>query len=171
MDESEFKKRTQGKVFTRTDEAGRQVVGLDLGLQGRHMSRLRRCQNCSHWDTDEAFDAHFNACAVKDGKVLRDQGATSEAISRHGRKLRLAILEKRGLVGYCTARIVRGDDAAGADFTSAGYLCDTWSGAHGIRFGPELGPIDKLPAEILDDLGEPPPVQETAPATDSEDPE
>lgn len=154
MDDQEFKAKTRGKVYKRRDEAGREVVGLDLGLRGRHIERRRRCQNCMWFDTEEAFDAHFQACVMRDAKILRDRGATGPVVAAQGRKLEQAILHKRGMVGYCTKRIVRGDDAARDDFTSAGYLCDTWSGAHGLRFGREEGPIDKLPAEILDDRGE-----------------
>jgi hypothetical protein len=68
--------------------------------------------------------------------------------------MREVILDNRGDVGYCVKRLIRADDQAADDFTTNGYLCDQWTGQFGLRFGPEEGPIDKLPEELLDDQGE-----------------
>lgn len=153
MDENEFKRSQRGKITTR-EEDGRVVPGLDLGLAGRQVVRKRRCQNCSHFDTEEHFDSAFNACMLRDGGILRARGATEAVVQAHIAKMRKAILGRRGWVGHCLIRMLRTDKQAADDFTAAGYLCDSWSGAHGLTFPREEGPPDKLPDEILDDRGE-----------------
>ncbi len=155
MDDEELKKRTVEKAYTERRGPAGKVVGLDLGLSsGRVVERRRRCGNCQWFDTEEAFEMHFQRCLVRDGKVLRDRGATQPVIKAQADRLRKVILEKKGEVGFCQKRLVRADDQAADDFTTAGYLCEQWSGAFGMRFGPEEGPVDKLPDELLDDIGE-----------------
>jgi len=153
-DEHSFDRKVRGKTYKRRDEAGNEVSGLNLGAPGRLKERRRRCQNCQWFDVETNFEAHVNACTIRDANILRGKGASHGVVAAHTAKIRRTIQENRGLVGYCMKRIVRRDRAAGDDFTSAGYLCDQWSGAYGLKFGPADGPVDKLPEELLDDMGE-----------------
>jgi hypothetical protein len=172
MDEDDFKKKVANKQYERPGPHGR-VLGLDMGLKGRQIERRRRCGNCQWYDMGEAFEAHYHNCTMRDGRLLRDRGATHRVVEAQANKMREVILDNRdkGDVGYCTKRLIRKDDQAADDFTSAGYLCDQWTGQYGLRFGPEEGPIDKLPDEIVDDFGEtqPPRPDEEEPARPDEE--
>jgi hypothetical protein len=150
MDETDEKRKIEEKAYKRKGDLG-DVLGLDLGLRGRIETRNQRCQNCQWFDVDLSFDAHFHTCLMRDGRILRDRGATQPVIDAQAVKLRQVILGNRGEVGYCLKRIIRKDPQAGDDFTCAGYLCDQWSGAYGTRFE---GAVSKLPDEVLDDMGE-----------------
>ena len=153
MDDADVKRKLEAKTYTRGGEAG-QVIGLDLGLKGRTVPRYKRCQNCQWFDTSENFDAQLNQRLLTDARHLRDMGATQPVIDAQSKKLRDVIDGNRGDVGYCMRRLIRRDKQAADHFTSAGYLCDQWSGAFGLKVGPEGAPAEKLPDELLEAMGE-----------------
>ncbi len=157
--------RLKRMSYTRRDEQGRIVHGFGVPLQGRTEVRYRRCQNCTHFVTDDQFLAAVDQRMVADGNAKRLAGASENEIQAYVDKMRRVLLSTPGIWGECQKRIARKDRQAGDHFTHFEYLCETWSGAFGQTFGPEHGPVDKLPEELLDDRGEKLP----EPASDEED--
>jgi hypothetical protein len=152
--QDELYDRIKGMSYARQDEQGREVRGFGVPLPGRTEVRHRRCQNCQHFATDDAFMSEVDRRMVADGNAKRLVGATEGEVQAYVDKMRRVLLETPGVWGACQKRIARRDPQAADHFTHFEYLCDTWTGAFGQVFGPEVGPVDKLPEELLDDRGE-----------------
>ncbi len=156
MSDDKLDEEIAKRAYKRIDADGNQILGLDLG--GRGLTRLRRCGNCVHFDTDDKARTFYKTCRARDEKVLTDRGLSRSSIARQLERMDQIILGGLGVMGLCVAKDQRTDDNATADFTHHKFLCDRWTSR--IIFTAKDGPIDPLPEEVWDRLGEPMPGKE-----------
>jgi hypothetical protein len=141
-----FAKRT----YLRTDDQGNQVMGIKSSNPGLTVNRLRRCQNCIHFDIGEKAMSYFNHCVDRDRKNLRDQGCDEAGIEEHIQSINRGIRDRLGVVGVCQAKDKRTDDDAHGDFTAFHFQCNTWTGRMIVT--PEEAAADPSAAEVMANL-------------------
>lgn len=105
---------------------GQRVAGLKK--PGVTISRLRRCQNCLHFDIDEGAQKVFRHCIARDRRTLRQKGCSEEGIREHVTSLERGIRDQFGVVGVCSVKDKRTDEDRHGDFTAFQFQCDQWSG-------------------------------------------
>ena len=123
------------------------VKGANPGLT---IERLRRCQNCVHFDTEEKAKTYFDHCIERDKKTLKAKGCDDAGIRKHIGSLHRGIRDKLGAVGVCQAKDKRTDPDAHGDFTAFHFMCDTWSGR--IIVTPQEAASDPTAAEVMANL-------------------
>jgi hypothetical protein len=138
------------KAYSRKDEQGNTVVGINAKSPQLTISRLRRCQNCLHFDIDDKARAVFKDCLSKDRRILAAKGCSERGIQTHIGKLHRGIGDRLGAVGVCTIRDKRTDDGARGDFTAFHYQCDQWSGR--IIVTPQEAAMDPSDMEVYSNL-------------------
>lgn len=156
--DDEIDKMIRRNMYVRKDRLpdGRvvDVPGVNVPMPGRQFERKRGCWNCLHFNQGEAFRKHYRHCSRRDRKVYQERGLSAGDVGPRMKQLRLAILDS-GNFGLCMRKEERTDSAAGDDFTHHGYLCDRWDGR--IVIPASEGPVDPLPDELWDKIGEKPP--------------
>lgn len=135
----------------------------------RVVERARGCYSCKHfengalarrtWRRDHrpALEQHINEKAglppvSLDGAALDQQVADSLAPAKDMiRKMDLAVTN--GVFGICM-KGKRPADLGGpaGDFVHAAFLCDRWNGRDGASVATQGKKLDKLPAELRDDM-------------------
>ena len=123
------------------------VKGANPGLT---IERLRRCQNCIHFDIGEKAQSYFEHCIARDRKTLKAQGCDDAGIRKHIGSLYRGIRDKLGAVGVCQAKDKRTDSDAHGDFTAFHFQCDTWSGH--LILTPQEAALDPSAAEVMANL-------------------
>ena len=114
------------------------------------IQRLRRCQNCLHFDTEEEAQKVFKHCVERDQKTLRLQGCSTGGIREHIRSLERGIRSNFGAVGVCTVKDRRTDEDRHGDFTAFQFQCDQWNGR--IVLDAAEAAADPSAAEVYDNL-------------------
>lgn len=142
----EFKR----KAYTRQDEDGNTVVGVESKSPQLTISRMRRCQNCVHFDIEDKARAIFDDCVARDRKTLAAQGCSKHGINLHVASLHRGIRDRLGAVGVCTIRDRRSDDGREGDFTAFHYQCDQWTGR--IILTPQEASMDPSDQEVYNNL-------------------
>lgn len=141
-----FKKRT----YTRRDEHGNEIMGMKGTTPGLTITRLRRCQNCIHFDIGEKAQSFFKDCVARDKRTLKAQGCDEAGIRKHVGSLHRGIRDKLGAVGVCQIKDRRTDPDAHGDFTAFHFQCDSWSGR--IVVTPQEAASDPSAAEVMANL-------------------
>jgi len=114
--------------------------------------REHGCWNCTHWECGSLAEKHYQVRRQADAGTLLarrlDAGQpfayAMREVARVLRRMDEAV--KPPISGLCLAGGTR------ADFVLPGFICDRWTGRIGVD-----GPIEKLPGELYDRLGEKPP--------------
>lgn len=154
MTDSDEFKRFRKRVYSRVDEYGNKVMGVQGSSPDLTISRLRRCQNCIHFDTEEKALSYFNHCIERDKKTLRARGITDKGLVEHVKKLERGIRDQFGAIGICLIRDKRSNEAdpddPPGDFNPFHYQCDQWSGQ--IVVTAAEAAADPSAQEVFDNL-------------------
>ena len=110
MSSDEELEKFKQKAYTREDEDGNTIVGIASKSPQLTISRLRRCQNCLHFDIEDKALAVFKDCVARDRKVLEAKGCSKHGINLHVASLHRGIRQRLGAVGVCTVRDKRTDE-------------------------------------------------------------
>lgn len=104
-------------------------------------------------------------CACRSGRKHKhccleiaeaDRVAKAAVAREEGRLAAFARMIADGRIGMCgKGRRPKADGGPEGDFVEAGFLCDRWTGVDGSSAATEGHAIDKLPAELKKDLGDP----------------
>jgi len=150
--DDDYKKFLLEHSYTRPGPDGQQVIGLNIGLPNRTIGRLRRCGNCVHFNTEDKARSHYRQCRASDEQVFLSRGMSLDSVAKQLFRMDRIVLDGLGVVGLCTNRDARTDEQRSSDFCHHKYICDRWTGR--VIFGPQDGPIDPLPEEVWDRLGD-----------------
>lgn len=135
------------RLYRRRDKDGNEILGLRAGaLPKLEVSRLRRCQNCNHWDQGERFSSR-----VKDHIVARKVEYKALGLppgDAQQRLLRIINPLSTGYAGLCIASDRRLDVPEPAEFTHYGARCPLWTGSVA-----DDGQADLDAEEVYDRLG------------------
>jgi len=150
-----------GRIYSRKDHEGNDVMGIQGTGPRMIMERTRRCQNCQFWDRGERMGRRVKDCMDRDREVLlkgteERKPMTPQQVERQLH--RLASTLATGEFGLCVhrdpppVRTSDGDLVPQGDFVHFKLRCDGWDGRVVVRPGED--DLDVSEAGALSHLGE-----------------
>lgn len=139
------------RAYERVDKKGNRIVGLNLGLQGRTVQRLRRCENCMHFDRGTVAANVYKSCYQRATAAMREKGMTEAEIDAELKATDQFMAAHVGQFGACTHLA----SEVTTDMVHKDHLCHWHTQSGPGSFKAEHGPLDPLDDELRDRVGAP----------------
>lgn len=147
-----------GAIETRVDVGLMSNTRKDDVAQALHdrvHERSRGCWNCKSFETDTLARGFWNVRRLDELGNARALAMTLEGGEDHPRikdLRRMIDLVDQG-VASCTFGICLANKAKG-DLVHNAFLCDSWNGMQGVSSATAGQPVDLLPEELKDKIGD-----------------